>query len=88
MVRILVRQGGAAVRMLAVLTLLLGVLYPLAGVALGNVIGDRSDGSPITVSDRAAGSRLIGQAFDGPGWFQGRPSATEYDFVYEILEDL
>jgi len=34
----------------------------------------------ITVDGRPAGSALIGQTFDGPGWFQPRPSAAGDDY--------
>jgi len=77
-------QHLAALRALLVFTVLLGVAYPLAMVAVGRLPGldQRTDGSPITVAGRTVGSRLIGQAFtdaDGkpdPRYFQSRPSAA------------
>jgi K+-transporting ATPase ATPase C chain len=74
----------AALRALLVLTVLLGIAYPLAMVAVGRLPGlaARTDGSLITVAGRPVGSRLIGQAFtdaDGrpdPRYFQSRPSAA------------
>jgi K+-transporting ATPase ATPase C chain len=77
-------QHLAALRALLVLTVLLGLAYPLAFVALGRIPGleHRADGSLITVGDTTVGSRLIGQAFtdkDGnpiPKYFQSRPSAA------------
>ena len=72
------RQLLPALRMLAVLTILTGLLYPLAmtGVAQA-AFGDRADGSLITDADgREVGSSLIGQQFDGDEWFHGRPSAA------------
>lgn len=78
-----VRQHLAAVRALLVLTAVLGLAYPLALTGLGAIaFPSRSDGSPITVNGRPAGSSLIGQSFtDGQGnplpqWFQSRPSAA------------
>ena len=69
----------AALRALLVMTVLLGLAYPLAFVAIGKLPGlsDKSGGSLV-----AHGSTLIGQAFtdkDGnpiPKYFQSRPSAA------------
>ncbi|MEV4708649.1 potassium-transporting ATPase subunit C [Actinoplanes sp. NPDC049316] len=77
-------QHLAALRALLVLTVLLGLAYPLVMVAVGRLPGlsERADGSLVTVADRTVGSRLIGQAFtdaDGnpdPRYFQSRPSAA------------
>jgi K+-transporting ATPase ATPase C chain len=77
-------QHLAALRALLVFTLLLGLAYPLAFVALGRVPGvdHKAAGSLVTVSGRTVGSALIGQAFtdkDGnpiPEYFQSRPSAA------------
>ncbi|WP_299539834.1 potassium-transporting ATPase subunit C [uncultured Streptomyces sp.] len=82
-----VRQLGAGLRALMVLTVLCGVIYPLAvtGVAQGLFPG-RADGSEITSGGKSVGSSLIGQRYDlppkdgqetpGPDlrWFQPRPS--------------
>jgi K+-transporting ATPase ATPase C chain len=64
--------------MVAVLTVLTGLLYPLAvtGVAQA-LMGDKADGS--LVHDRTGkvvGSSMIGQSFTGDQWFQPRPSAA------------
>jgi K+-transporting ATPase ATPase C chain len=77
-------QHLAALRALLVFTVLLGLAYPLAFVAIGRIPGldHRAGGSLITVGDTTVGSRLIGQAFtdkDGnpvPKYFQSRPSAA------------
>jgi K+-transporting ATPase ATPase C chain len=77
-------QHLAALRALLVFTVLCGLIYPLAMVAVGRLPGldNRTDGSPVTVGDTTVGSRLIGQAFtdkDGnpiPKYFQSRPSAA------------
>jgi K+-transporting ATPase ATPase C chain len=81
-----IRQYWVAVRILAVLTLLLGVLYPLAVTGVGQLaFAARANGSVLTVEGETVGSRLIGQSFadaDGaalPEWFQSRPSAAGYD---------
>ncbi|MGW1062903.1 potassium-transporting ATPase subunit C [Streptomyces aureus] len=81
------RLLGAGLRALLVLTLVTGVLYPLAvtGVAQG-LFGNKANGSEITADGRVVGSSLIGQPYDLPSkkgqetpepdlkWFQGRPA--------------
>ncbi|MET0265130.1 MAG: potassium-transporting ATPase subunit KdpC [Duganella sp.] len=59
------------------LTLLCGVLYPLAvtGVAQA-VFPDKAAGSIVEFDGKAVGSALIGQSFTSPQYFWGRPSAT------------
>jgi K+-transporting ATPase ATPase C chain len=81
------RQLPVAVRMLLVLTVVLGVLYPLAITAVAQLPGlkGRADGSLLTRDGRTVGSALIGQSFTDahgnplPQYFQGRPSAGSYD---------
>ncbi|WP_405920874.1 potassium-transporting ATPase subunit C [Streptomyces longwoodensis] len=81
------RLLGAGLRALLVLTLVTGVLYPLAvtGVAQALFPG-RANGSELRTDGRVVGSSLIGQRYDlpqqkgqqSPGpdlrWFQGRPA--------------
>jgi K+-transporting ATPase ATPase C chain len=75
-------QHLAALRALLVFTVLLGLAYPLAFVAIGRIPGldHRAGGSLVTVGNTTVGSKLIGQAFtdkDGnpvPKYFQSRPS--------------
>ena len=79
-----VRQTWAGLRVLLVLTVVLGFAYPLAvmGVAQvafpwqshGSLVS--SSGERVTDPTKAAGSLLIGQGFDGPKWFHPRPSAA------------
>jgi potassium-transporting ATPase KdpC subunit len=62
-----------AVVLLAAFTVLTGLLYPLAVTGLAQAIFPyQANGSLI----RTSGSALIGQPFDDPGYFWGRPSAT------------
>lgn len=72
----------AGVRMLVVLTLLLGVAYPLVVLGIGRLSASNADGSLVRVDGQVVGSDLIGQAFTDPAtgaalpqWFQSRPSA-------------
>jgi potassium-transporting ATPase KdpC subunit len=77
-------QHLAALRALLVLTVVLGLAYPLLMVGIAQLPGlrDRAGGSLVEVDGRTAGSRIIGQAFtDGDGnplprYFQSRPSAA------------
>jgi len=77
----------AALRALLVLTVLLGVLYPLAVLAIAQIPGlkGKADGSLIESGGTVVGSSLIGQSFtDAQGnplaqYFQSRPSAGGYD---------
>ncbi len=76
----LVRQALAALRLLLVMTVLLGIAYPLVITGVAQVIAPvQANGSRVSGSDgQVVGSALIGQAFDGPEWFHGRPSASDY----------
>jgi K+-transporting ATPase ATPase C chain len=63
-----------------VLTVVLGLAYPLAMTGAAQVLfPNKADGSVIERDGKAVGSRLIGQDFsDDPSLFQSRPSVTEY----------
>ena len=69
------RRGAVA---LVMFTLLVGLAYPLLMTGIGQLaLADRADGSLVRdAGGRVVGSSLIGQAFDGPGYFWGRPSAA------------
>jgi K+-transporting ATPase ATPase C chain len=66
-----------ALRMLAVLTALTGVAYPLVTWGIAQALFPRAaNGSLIVENGKTAGSSLIGQPFDDPKYFWSRPSAT------------
>jgi K+-transporting ATPase ATPase C chain len=63
-----------------VLTVFLGLAYPLAITGVSQVLfPGEANGSKLSVDGRVVGSSLIGQDFKGnPAYFQSRPSATGY----------
>lgn len=77
--RDLLRQSLAGLRVLLVLTVLLGVAYPAVVWGIGRAVPDRADGSLLRVGGETVGSSLLAQPFDGDEWFQPRPSAVDHD---------
>ena len=67
-----------AVLMTIVTTILFGLIYPLVVTGLAQVIfPENANGQLLRRSDGTViGSRLIGQPFSSPGYFQSRPSAA------------
>ncbi|QTE29380.1 K(+)-transporting ATPase subunit C [Pengzhenrongella sicca] len=78
------RQTWAGLRVLLGFTLVLGIAYPLAVTAVGQLVFPwQANGSLLTSTNEHAtaptdadviGSALIGQTFDGAEWFHSRPS--------------
>ena len=66
-----------AISLFVVLTVVTGVVYPLAvtGVAKA-AFPEQAAGSLVVQDDKTVGSSLIGQNFSDPKYFWGRPSAT------------
>ena len=68
--------------MFVVLSVLLGVLYPLAVFGIGQVaFKKQADGSLITRDGQVVGSKLLAEDFTSPQYFHPRPSkaGTGYD---------
>jgi K+-transporting ATPase ATPase C chain len=62
---------------LVVLTVVTGVVYPLIVTGIAQLVfPSQANGSLITKDGKVVGSALIGQPFDDPKYFWGRPSAT------------
>jgi len=73
----MIAQLRPALMTLLVLTVLTGLMYPLAvtGLAQG-LFPEQANGSLIVREGHVTGSKLIGQYFAKPEYFWGRPSAT------------
>jgi K+-transporting ATPase ATPase C chain len=73
------RQLLAGLRFLVVMTVLLGIAYPAVITLAAQIFPAQANGSLVRdASGAVVGSALIGQKFDGPQWFQSRPSASDY----------
>lgn len=77
------RQTWTAVRALLIVTVVLGLGYPLVITLIGQVaLPATANGQLVRVDGEVVGSAIIGQSFadaDGvalPEWFQSRPSAA------------
>jgi K+-transporting ATPase ATPase C chain len=70
-------QIRPAFMLLLLLTLITGVIYPLAVTGIAQLVFPaQANGSLLFENGKPVGSELIGQDFDDPGYFWGRLSAT------------
>lgn len=66
-----------AIVLFVLLTLIVGIAYPLAATGVAQfVFAHQANGSLIERDGKPVGSQRIGQNFDAPKYFRGRPSAT------------
>jgi len=71
------KEIAPAFKTMLALTILLGVLYPLATTGLAQLLfPEAANGSLLMKDGRVVGSSLIGQGFSKPEYFHGRPSAA------------
>lgn len=69
-----------ALKVLLLMTILTGVIYPLVITGLGQVLfPGEARGSIVSRNGHIVGSALVGQKFTDPKYFRGRPSATGYN---------
>jgi len=71
------KQLKTALIAFALLSILLGIVYPVAMTVVAQALfPSQANGSLIMKDGKAVGSALIGQGFSDPKYFWGRPSAT------------
>src|ERR1044071_4905414 len=73
----MLKEIRPAIVMVVLLTLIAGLVYPLAMTVIAGVIFPyQAQGSLIEKNGKVIGSALIGQVFNDDKYFHGRPSAT------------
>lgn len=76
------KNFGIAALFTMVTTVIFGLIYPLVITGLAQALFPwRANGQLMQMNGKIIGSRIIGQEFDGAGYFHSRPSAagTGYD---------
>lgn len=68
-----------SIRLTLVLTLILCVIYPIIIAFAGKLSKGKGNGETISVNGKVVGYAAIGQKFDQPQYFWGRPSAVDYN---------
>src|SRR5262245_57323726 len=73
----MLKELKPALLMMVVMTVLTGFVYPGIVTVLSQLLfAKQANGSLIIVNGQVVGSRLIGQAFSRPEYFQARPSSS------------
>ena len=76
----MISQLRPAFFMLLIFTVITGVIYPLVVTGIAQVaFPHQANGSIIMKDGKVVGSEMIGQQFDDPKYFWGRPSAANYN---------
>ena len=66
------------VRLLGVMTVLTGILYPFSLIAVGRMFPEQAGGSIVKRGGTPLGSKLLAQKIESPRYFQPRPSAADF----------
>jgi K+-transporting ATPase ATPase C chain len=75
--RVILDYLRPAIVLTLVLTILVGIAYPLVITGIAQVVfHNQANGSLVTNNGQTVGSSLIGQQWTNPKYFHGRPSAT------------
>lgn len=75
--QVILDYARPAIVLTLVLTLIVGVAYPLVVTGVAQVLfNNQANGSLVTKNGQTIGSSLIGQQWTNPKYFHGRPSAT------------
>ena len=74
------KEFTRALLVLLVMTMLTGLAYPFVVTKLCQLcFPAQASGSLLVAGSTVVGSALVGQKFTRPGYFHGRPSASDYD---------
>lgn len=78
-----------SLKMLLVMTILTGVLYPILMTVIAQLVfPNKSNGSMIKKNDEVVGSELIAQKFQSDKYFWCRPSAIDYNPLHSGASNL
>jgi K+-transporting ATPase ATPase C chain len=69
----------AIIKFTALIVILFAVIYPLAMLGIAQLAPNKGKGETISVNGKVVGYQKIGQKFDKPNYFWGRPSAVDYN---------
>jgi potassium-transporting ATPase KdpC subunit len=76
----MIKELKTALIIFGILAIVLGLIYPLVITGISQVVFPyQANGEMLKVNGNIVGSELIGQNFEGSQYFQGRPSAIDYN---------
>lgn len=68
-----------SIKLTLVMIVLLALVYPILIAAVGKMAPGAGKGETVTVNGKVVGYALVGQKFTEDKYFQGRPSAVDYN---------